>query len=163
MVKRLADKMAADPKNGEGWLLLARTYGELQMPRESADAYAKAAALLPADASLLADWAAVSVATNGGKWDDPSRDILKRAIATDPKHMKTLALAGVEAFERADRGKAIEYWERLKKVAPPDSPDAKMADANLAEARAGEGGKGGKGAAGSEGAAKSSPAKKSAP
>jgi cytochrome c-type biogenesis protein CcmH len=74
--------------------------------------------------------------------------------------MKSLALAGLEATERADRGKATEYWERLKKVAPADSPDAKMAESKLAEMRAGTGGKA---AAGTDAAPKSAPAKKSAP
>jgi cytochrome c-type biogenesis protein CcmH len=135
MVKRLAEKMAGDPKNGDGWLLLARTYGELQQPREAADAYSKAASLLPADAAVLADWAAVVVASHDNKWDEQSRGILKRALATDPKHLKSLALAGAEAFARDDKRKAIEYWEQLKKLAPADSPEAKLADANLAEAR----------------------------
>ena len=141
MVKRLAEKMACDPKNGDGWLLLARTYGELQQPREAAEAYAKAAALLPADASILADWAAVVVTSHDNRWDEQSRGILKRALTTDPKHLKSLALAGAEAFARDDKRGAIEYWEQLKKLAPADSQDAKLADANLAEARSRVGGK----------------------
>ena len=153
MVKRLAEKMAGDPKNGDGWLLLARTYGELQQPREAAEAYAKAAALLPADASILADWAAVVVTSQGNKWDEQSRGILKRALATDPKHLKSLALAGADAFARDDKRKAIEYWEQIRKLAPADSPDAKLADANLAEARSGAAGKAAGGAAAAPGSA----------
>lgn len=152
MVKRLAEKMAGDPKNGDGWLLLARTYGELQQPREAAEAYAKAAALLPADASLLADWAAVVVTSHDNKWDEQSRGILKRALATDPKHLKSLALAGAEAFARDDKRNAIEYWEQIGKLAPAESPDAKLAAANLAEAR---GRATGKPAAGADSAPKS--------
>ena len=135
MVKRLAEKMAADPKNGEGWLLLARTYGELRQPREAAEAYGKAAALLPADAGLLADWAAVLVATGDGKWNDEARGVLKRALAADARHLKALALAGAEAYERGDLRAAVGHWEQLQKLAAPDSPDAKLAQANLAEAR----------------------------
>jgi len=135
-VKRLADKMVKDPNNGEGWLLLARTYGELRQHKEAANAYAKAAALLPPDAGLLADWADAYVMTQDRKWNDEAREIVKRALAANPKHLKALALAGGEAFDRADYKAAIDYWKRIKAVAPADSMDVKLADSNIAEATA---------------------------
>ncbi len=135
-VKRLADKMVKDPNNGEGWLLLARTYGELRQHKEAANAYAKAAALLPPDAGLLADWADAYVMTQDRKWNDQAREIVKRALSADPKHLKSLALAGGEAFDRADYKTAIDYWKRIKAVAPADSMDAKLADSNIVEATA---------------------------
>lgn len=39
VVKKLADKMAKDPNNGEGWLLLAKTYSELRRFAEADSAY----------------------------------------------------------------------------------------------------------------------------
>jgi cytochrome c-type biogenesis protein CcmH len=134
VVKRLADKMAADPNNGEGWLLLAKTYGELRRYGEADAAYEKAAALLPPDAAMLADWADTHVMAKGRQWDEAGRKIVKRAVAADPKHVKALALAGSEAFDRADYKAAIDFWKRMKAVAPADSMDAKLADANIAEA-----------------------------
>ncbi|MBP5986504.1 MAG: hypothetical protein KA538_04900 [Azonexus sp.] len=136
VVKRLADKMAADPNNGEGWLLLAKTYNELHKYREADAAYEKAAALLPADATMLADWADTHVMANDRKWDDAGRKIVKRAVAADTKHVKALALAGSEAFARADYKAAIDFWKRMKAAAPADSMDGKLADANIAEANA---------------------------
>lgn len=135
-VKRLADKMLKDPNNGEGWLLLARTYGELRQHKEAANAYARAAALLPPDAALLADWADAYVMTQDRKWNDEAREIVKRALAANPKHLKSLALAGGEAFDRADYKMAIDYWKRIKAAAPADSMDARLADSNIAEATA---------------------------
>lgn len=136
VVKRLADKMAADPNNGEGWLLLAKTYNELHRYADADAAYEKAAALLPPDATMLADWADVHVMAKDRKWDDAGRKIVKRAVAADPKHVKSLALAGSEAFDRADYKGAIEFWKRMKAAAPADSMDGKLADANIAEANA---------------------------
>jgi cytochrome c-type biogenesis protein CcmH len=141
MVKRLADKMDKDPNNGEGWLLLARTYGELRKHKEAANAYARAAALLPPDAALLADWADAYVMTHDRKWNEEARDIVKRALAANPKHLKSLALAGGEAFDRADYKAAIDYWKRIKAAAPAGSMDAKLADSNIAEAAARTSGK----------------------
>lgn len=135
-VKTLAEKMANDPNNGDGWLLLARTYGQLQRFREASEAYAKAAALLPPDASLFADWVDVYVMAHGRKWDDESRQILKRALAADAKHLKALALAGNEAFDRGDVKAAVAFWQQMKAIAPEGSAESKLADDNLQEAAA---------------------------
>lgn len=134
VVKRLEEKMSADPKNGEGWQLLAKTYGELRRFAEADSAYEKAAALLPDDAGMLADWADAHVMAKDRKWDAAGRDIVKRALAADPKHVKSLALAGSEAFDRGDYKAAVGFWKRMKAIATPDSMDAKLADANIAEA-----------------------------
>ena len=136
MVKRLADKMAQNPTDGQGWLLLARTYGELRRHDDAAKAYSKAAKLLPADASLLADWADAYVIAHDRKWDSEARDIVKRALAVDPKHLKSLSLSGSEAFARADYKTAIDFWTRMKNVASADSIEAKMAETNIKEAAA---------------------------
>lgn len=134
MANRLAKKMEADPSNGEGWLLLARTYLELRQHANAADAFAKAAPLLLPDAKTLADWADAYVVAHDRKWDDTSRGIVKQALAADPKHLKSLALAGSEAFERGDYKTAISHWKKMKAVAPPDSMDSRLADANIEEA-----------------------------
>ncbi len=134
VVKRLADKMLNDPGNGEGWLLLARTYGELHQFKEAAHAYAKAAALLPPNAVFLTEWADTHVLANERKWDDESHKIVQQALAADPKNLKALALAGSEAFYHADYKQAVSYWKRMKAVALAGSNDAKLAEMNIQEA-----------------------------
>lgn len=136
MAKRLAEKMAQDPNNGEGWLLLARTYGELHQAEAAEQAYARAAQLQKPDATVLADWADARVMARGRQWDGVARELVERALAADPRHPKALALAGSAAFERADYQAAIAYWRRMQAVAAADSMDAKLAAANIAEATA---------------------------
>ncbi len=136
MAQRLADKLAKDPGNGEGWALLARTYLELRQHRQAADAFAKADALQKLDATALADWADAYVVASDRKWDAKARDLVKRALAADPKHLKALALAGSEAFERKDYKEAIAQWQKMRAAAPADSMDAKLADTNIEEASA---------------------------
>jgi hypothetical protein len=134
MAKRLEKKMESDPKNGEGWLLLARAYLETRQHGKAVESFAKAAALLPPDATMLADWADANVVVHDRKWDDTSRDIVKRALAADKKNLKALSLAGSESFDRGNYKAAIDYWKQMKEVAPVGSMFAKLADANIEEA-----------------------------
>ncbi len=136
MVKRLADKMAKNPGDSEGWLLLARTYTEINQMKEASSAYAKAAALLPPNASLFADWANAYVMANNGKWDAEAKLIVKRALEADAKNVKALSLAGTEAFSRADYKTAITYWKRMLAASEAGSMDAKLAEENLHESEA---------------------------
>jgi cytochrome c-type biogenesis protein CcmH len=139
---KLAEKLARDPKNAQGWALLARSYANIQQFSDAAGAFEKAAKLLPRDASLLADWADARVMAQGRKWDKQALQIVEQALAADPRNLKALALAGTEATERGDYRKAATYWSRMKAAAPAGSPELEQAEANLAEAQSMTGGKG---------------------
>jgi cytochrome c-type biogenesis protein CcmH len=56
MTARLASRLEKQPDDGAGWALLGRAYAELRRYREAEAAFARAAALLPDDASVAADW-----------------------------------------------------------------------------------------------------------
>jgi cytochrome c-type biogenesis protein CcmH len=136
MAQRLADKLSKDPNNGEGWALLARTYVELRQHADADAAFTKAEKTQKLDPQALADWADAHVVANDRKWDAKARDLVKRALAAEPKNLKALALAGSEAFDRKDYKQAIAEWKKMRAAAAADSMDAKLADANIAEATA---------------------------
>ncbi|HTY03686.1 MAG TPA: hypothetical protein VMC81_08155 [Rhodocyclaceae bacterium] len=136
MAVRLAEKLAKNPANGEGWALLGQTYVELHQYKDADQAFTKASGLGQNDARLLAEWADAHVIASDRKWDQTARDLVARALAADPKNLKALALAGSEAFDRADYKAAIARWRKLRGIAPAGSMDAKLADANIAEATA---------------------------
>lgn len=136
VVNKLAEKMAADPNNGEGWLLLAKTYYELQKFAEADAAYAKGAALMTLDAPTLADWADAHAASKNAQWDAEGRKLVERALAADPRNAKALALSGSEAFDRGDYKAAIDFWTRLKAVPFTELMDSRILDGNIEEAKA---------------------------
>jgi cytochrome c-type biogenesis protein CcmH len=132
----LAAEVAKNPMNGEAWANLARTHSQKGQHAQAADAYAKAAAILPPDASLFGDWADSYVVAHNRQWDDTSRGLIKRALAADPKHLKSLSLAATDAFDSADYAGAISYWKRMKDAAANDASVKKYAEDNIAEATA---------------------------
>lgn len=135
MVGRLAARLEQEPGNAEGWVVLARTYYSMNRFPDAVRAFERAVALLPGDASLLADYADALGATQNGLAGKPTQ-IIEQALKADPTQWKALALAGTAAFDRKDFAAAVAYWERLKTTVPPDAPIAKSIDNSIAEARA---------------------------
>ena len=134
MVERLAERLKSDPGNAEGWVLLGRSYGAFGRFKESADAYARAAALRPDDAQLLADYADALGMALGRKLEGEPAKLIARALEIDPRNLKALALAGTGAYERKDYKGAAAYWERMLPLVEPDSDDARSIRANVEEA-----------------------------
>lgn len=62
--------------------------------------------------------------------------MVEQALKKDPDNRQALWFAGMIAFDRGDAGQAVAHWERLKKLLPPDSEDAKTVARGIEEARA---------------------------
>ena len=136
MVAKLDARMRANPEDPAGWKMLARSYGALGRFKEAAEAYANAAARSKDDAQLFADYADTLAMAQGQRLEGEPEKLIARALAIDPNNVKALALAGTVEFNRKDYAKAIQYWERILPVVPPDSETAQAVRASIVEARA---------------------------
>jgi cytochrome c-type biogenesis protein CcmH len=116
LARPLADRLASNPDDGAGWMLLARTYVELRQFKEAVAAFEKASRLVPPDVSLLVDWAGAHVAASDGTWTPAARDILKKALALDSSNLKVLTLAVAEADSRGDSGQAGIYRKQVARL-----------------------------------------------
>jgi cytochrome c-type biogenesis protein CcmH len=135
MVGKLAERLKDKPDDATGWLMLGRSYSVLGRNDDALVAYEKAATLRPNDATSLADYADALAVKNGGKATSQSDALVTRALAAEPTHLKSLALAGTSAFERADYATAVRHWEKMAQSLPADSPDMPRLQASLDEAR----------------------------
>lgn len=140
LVAKLAARMKESPENGEGWVMLGRSYAALERYAEAAEAYAQAVTRIPNDAQLLVDYADVLAVSRGRKLAGEPEKLVRRALAIDPKNGKALALAGTAAFDRQDYATAVNYWQRLAASLPPDSEIADAVQNSIAEAQALAGG-----------------------
>ena len=136
LVGRLAARLKDNPEDAEGWILLGHSYGALGRFADAAAAYARAAARMPQDAQLLADYADALAMAQGGQLQGEPEKIIARALKADPRNLKALALAGTIAFEKKDYSGAIDRWERILDLAPQDSEFVQSVRASVAEARA---------------------------
>lgn len=134
MVGQLKDRLAANPEDGEGWMMLGRSYYFLKNYGEASVAYSKAVQLGGnQDPGLLADYADALAMANARSMKGQPYEIVKEALKIEPFHEKSLWLAGTAAYEAEDFPAALQYWEKLLQVFPPESQNAQQMRNNIAE------------------------------
>lgn len=120
-VEALAQRLQQNPADPGGWTMLGRSYITLGKYSEASNAYAKATALKPDDADLLADYAFAMAMANGQSLRGAPQELINKALKLDPENPKALELAGSSAFEAKNYKEAISFWQRLLEKTPRDS------------------------------------------
>ncbi|HEX4842052.1 MAG TPA: hypothetical protein VFV57_00145 [Limnobacter sp.] len=130
----LKTRLAEQPEDLQGWVLLARTHAARQEYSESAQALEKALTLTPQHPDLLADLADMLAMANGRQLAGEPMEYVELALRGDPNHEKALALAASAAEQRGDAKTANALWARLSQVQqqqlvapPPKAPIAQFA------------------------------------
>jgi cytochrome c-type biogenesis protein CcmH len=126
MVAGLAERLASEPGNSEGWLLLARSYMVLERYAEAARAYAAAHRLLGDSAELLSDLAEAEALRDRQNFLGVSGERLERALVLDPEHPKALWLGAFAAMQRGETELAVSRWQALLERQPADSEAARV-------------------------------------
>ena len=121
LVQGLADRMRREPANADGWYMLARSYTAIGRFQDAVTAYQRLLVLVPDDAAVLADYADVLATVQGGTLTGKPEELVKQALALEPKNVKALALAGNAAFQRGDFATARGHWERILPLVPAGS------------------------------------------
>lgn len=134
-VAALAKRLEQNPADAEGWIMLGRSYVTLEKYSDASNAYAIAAALKTDDADLLADYAFAMAMANGRQLQGQPFEIIKQALQLDSKNAKALELAGSAEFQAKNYNPAIEYWQKLLAMTPPDSELAHTLSQRINEAK----------------------------
>ncbi len=137
MVDGLAEKLKTRPDDLEGWLMLGRSSMMLERFEVAADAWARASALRPGDAQIMADEADALAMAQGQRLAGRPSELLARALVLDPVNLKALVMSAAAALERGENTGAIAYWERALKIVPPGSEAAQALTDYIAQVRAG--------------------------
>jgi cytochrome c-type biogenesis protein CcmH len=122
----MQERAEAHPNEANGWMQAARAQAMLNHGPAAVADYRKAAALRPDDANVLADLADMLAATGNGSLDGEPIQLVDRALAIAPNHVKALALKGSYAMTQRDFRTALDAWNRALTVAQPDDPIAQF-------------------------------------
>lgn len=132
----LAAKMAQNPDDLDGWLLLGRAYKQLERFAEARDALAKAIALAPDEPEVMVEYGeALAMAAPDRRIAGESRALLEKALAANPQHQRALWLLGISDAQAGDAAGAVRRWETLLPLLPPDSEVAKSVAEQIAQAK----------------------------
>jgi cytochrome c-type biogenesis protein CcmH len=136
MVEGLAARLKENPSDRAGWLRLANAWKVLGENASAADAYAKADALGPVDARLLADWAETHVRglAPGAPPSPQAVAVLERLEKAEPKNALALFYLGAASFAAGDKPAAAQRWKTLLALLPPGAPIRDMLEQRIKEA-----------------------------
>jgi cytochrome c-type biogenesis protein CcmH len=134
-LQELEEKLAKKPENPDGWLVLARSYAELQRYADAVRAYGQLVKLVPNEAQIWTNYAdAMAMNNNQSLLGEPA-EFINKALQLEPENVTALALAGSSDMERGDYVAAITHWEKLISLLPPDYQDVQMIKDGVKQAR----------------------------
>lgn len=120
-VASLERKLAANPDNEEGWILLGSSYLSLDRPGDAATAYQKAldisggrstaARLGLAESRIVQDPASLT---------GPVGEEIEAVLAEEPQNAKALWYGGMRSLARGDTATTRQRWQALLALSPPD-------------------------------------------
>lgn len=130
----LRAKLEKDPRNPNGWFLLARTAASMNRFDESVEAFKRLNELVPGNADILADMADMMAAANGKVITPEVEKILQKSLSIDPKQWKALALLAMQAWDRERYAEAASLWRRMIDAVPADFEGLDQIRENINEA-----------------------------
>ncbi len=134
MVTGLAERLQREPNDGEGWLMLGRSYVVLERMDDAEQAYAKAYALLPQNVDVLAGYAESLARNNRNSLAGKPAALLAQALSIKTDDPKTLWLSGIAAMQRGDGPSAVAHWNNLKSTGALNAQETASLDQMIAEA-----------------------------
>ena len=122
MVAQLQQRMAENPDDPEGWLVLGRSLKTMQRYPEAVTALTNANRLMPNTPMIMIELAETRLFASGQAQISPeSKQLIEAALAIDPQQQKGLWLLGMAAAQEGDEARAIAMWQQLLTLLDPAS------------------------------------------
>ncbi|HUG99232.1 MAG TPA: tetratricopeptide repeat protein [Gammaproteobacteria bacterium] len=135
-VRALERRIAQEPDNLEGWLLLGRSYMSLRRFGEAAQAFRHAVALDDTDSvQILADFGEALALSEPEGLQGEAGAVFERVLTMSPGHPKGLWYGGLNAYENANWALADQRLSLLLTLNPPESL-IPLIEERIADARA---------------------------
>ncbi|MGE0714686.1 MAG: c-type cytochrome biogenesis protein CcmI [Alphaproteobacteria bacterium] len=134
MVEGLAQRLADNPDDREGWRRLGRSWRVLSEPGRAVEALTKAVARFPDDLELRLDLATAQLEAAGGDASLPPAflETMRAAARLAPEHPQVLWYLGRAAAEGGDPAEARRLWRLLVDRLPAGTPARAEVETRLA-------------------------------
>lgn len=136
LIDQLEIKLATDPENVEGWLMLGRSAVSVGQFSRAVKAYEQAVQRKPNSPQILVDYAEAVMFLNEGRVSNDALVALERAHelnAANPKARYYIALGKAQS---GDMNAALQEWVDLLAISLPDAPWFQTVRSQIANAAA---------------------------
>ena len=133
-VAGLAKRLNDDPANLDGWLLLARSYFQLQNFAKAANAFRRAHEIAPDRADIAAGYGEMLVIQEQGNFTEAARKAFATALAIDKSEPRALFYLGLDLAKRGEHRAALQSWVDLKAISDPLAPWMAQLETHMSEA-----------------------------
>ncbi len=137
MITKLQARLQTNPKDAEGWRMLGWAQFNTQHFAASAEAYAKALELDPANVDYKSAYAESLVQSAEGVVTPKAQTLIAEVLAKDPKEYRALFYDALAHEQAGDQNGALDRWTGLLAAAPADAnwrDDVKQRVINLGKA-----------------------------
>src|SRR3954466_15293449 len=122
MVARLARRLEQNPDNLDGWLMLGRSYTQLQEFKLATRAFQRADRLAGGkSAEALIGEAEALARSDEAELDGRAAKLIEQALAVDPNSGKALFFGAAVAMRKGELPLARERFTKLLALDPPDN------------------------------------------
>jgi cytochrome c-type biogenesis protein CcmH len=136
VIDKLRAKLDDSSKSAKGWYLLGRLYAGQEERQQAVDAFAKAYQLNPDDEQYAVNYAHSLWQLHNRQFTVQITEIFNNLLKNNPNQPDALAMLAMDAFVSHAYEDAISYWQRLLKLAPPQSKEANAIRKAIAKAEA---------------------------
>ena len=122
LAEQLTSRLETEPTEIRGWMLLGRTYSQLEEHDNAAAVYEKALILDGGNTELRSAYGEALVLAGKGVVSAEAREAFEAVLRKQPKEPRALFYLAV-ADEQAGRlNEALARWSALIEASPPDAP-----------------------------------------
>lgn len=137
-IAQLEQAMQEHPDKADGWMLLGRSYLQVEQPQKASEAFGKALALEPDNPDLLVQAAQSRALSNATRlFDATARGWLDKAVLLQPRHQEARWFIGVSQRQNGQHAEAAKTWEALLPEVPAETAPSLLMQINEARAAAG--------------------------
>lgn len=121
-IDSLKSKLAKNPNDADGWLLLGRAYESVGRNDDGRKALQKAYELAPDKPAIEIAYAeSVALTSPTRRIDGKSLEMIRHAMKSDPQNQDGLWLLGMSDYQNGRYAEAIASWEKIRGQLGPDS------------------------------------------
>jgi cytochrome c-type biogenesis protein CcmH len=122
MVAGLEARLAREPGDLEGWLMLARSRGVLGNMPGAIEAYRQAQGLATDDPRVVGGLGEALTAAAGGVVTPEAEGLFDRLAGIEPRDPRAAFYLGWASYQAGYHQAALEGWRRLLAATPADAP-----------------------------------------